>query len=199
MTKYILHGGHTRIRNEKNKIFFNEITKGLENGANILLIYFAKEKEKHQELYEDDKLNFKDNCGKKELSFILATEENFIEEIKKANAVYMRGGDTFKLLNFLKKFPEFNKLIKDKVVAGSSAGAYVLAEYFYTHTLDSVEEGLGILPIKVIAHYSDGETHEKIVDKLEKTGKNLEVVKLLDFESRILYGQFYKSKESRPN
>jgi len=158
----------------------------------------AIDKEKHQELYEDDKLNFfqiesevykprfqeREQWIDNDVNFILAKEENFIDELKKADTVYMRGGDTFKLLDFLRKFPEFKDLIKDKVVAGSSAGAYVLAKYFYENDVDVIGEGIGILPIKIIAHYDEAK-HKEIIKKLEKTGEDMELVLLREFESKV--------------
>jgi len=187
MTKYILHGGATSALDVENKIFFNAIAKDFKSDSTILLIYFSRKKEDYEQSFEQDKMMFLDNSDNKKVNFIVASEENFIEELKKADAVYMRGGDTLQLLNTLKKYTEFTDLIQTKkVVAGSSAGAYVLVKFFFSNSKNDIYEGLGILPIKMICHYKE-EKHKNIVEKLEETGEDLEIVKLRDFESRILY------------
>ena len=56
------------------------------------------------------------------------------------------------------------------MVAGSSAGAYVLSRY-YMSSKGEMGEGLGILPIKTFAHYDKGRKDE--LNKLDAFGDKL--------------------------
>lgn len=182
MTKYILHGGYTRDKNELNNSFFEEITKGLEGEIKILLVYFASEKTEYEQKRKKEEENFLSNSENKNLVFEIANENDLIDQIKKSDIIYIRGGITFKLLDVLKKYPTFSDVIKDKVIVGSSAGAYVLSKYFY-HRQEPVGvfKGLGILPISIHCHYKGDAT---IVGELESKG--LEVILLKDYEHRVI-------------
>lgn len=179
MTKYILHGGETRRKSEDNKKFFFEMTDGLFNPVNILCVYFAKEKKLWPQLLKEDKVNFSSVAPKKVLNFVLADEKTdvLVEQIKKADVIYLRGGKTGLLKKTLSKVKNLPELWKDKIVSGSSAGAYVLARYYqgndYGAHYDVVGEGLGILPIKVYTHYSA--EHRDQLEKLKKSGEELKV------------------------
>jgi len=43
MTKYILHGGATRVKSQSNRDFFIEILKDLDEPINLLISVHAKE------------------------------------------------------------------------------------------------------------------------------------------------------------
>ncbi len=166
MTKFILHGGGEGGGNELHDDFFCEIVKNLPEEAKVLCVYFAVPdelvEEKHR-AYEE----YFSRCNKngKAIELKIATRENFIEELGQADAVYFRGGDTLLLLDAIKKYPKFEKeILKKKVVAGSSAGVYFLANYAYSNSRDIIYKGLGILPIKVNCHYTKG----KDLSRLEK-------------------------------
>jgi peptidase E len=187
MTKYILHGGYTKLENDSNRAFFREIVKDLLDTATILLVYFAREDVEIPKLFERDKKSFL-GTGKKDLNFLVASSEDFIQQIQNADAVYLSGGETEKLLNTLKQFPAFAKAVTGKVVAGSSAGAYALARYYYSNSRNTVSEGLGILPVKVVCHFKS-KIHDvpatDPVELMEKYSENLELVVLADCESRL--------------
>jgi cation transport ATPase len=55
----------------------------------------------------------------------------------------------------LKKFPNLKELLNGKIIAGESAGVNVFGKFFYSPSVDKVGEGLGILPLKIIPHYSE--------------------------------------------
>lgn len=175
MTKYILHGGATRNKTEDNSRFFGEIISSLSNNATILCVYFAKPKELWSEIFRQEKINFSSVAKGKVINFLLASEETdiFVEQIKKSDAIFLRGGDTDKLKEALSGVGDLGDLWKDKVVAGSSAGVYVLSKYYYTNTKDGISEGLGILPIKSFCHYTD-EKQVKL-EELKSYRENLKV------------------------
>ena len=167
MTKYILHGGFTKQGCNNKKEFFSEITTNLPDKSNILLVYFHCTEEQLKRCFNENKKNFVDYSNGKNFQLVVATEKNFISQLKKADVVFIRGGDTIKLLEILKKQPKFIFEIKNKkIVVGISAGVYVLSKYFYANNVDEVFKGFGVLPIRARCHYS-GEL-KKIEKKFAK-------------------------------
>jgi peptidase E len=179
MTKYILHGGGETKESEANNIFFRETMKGFSGTANVLCVYFAKDKNvktwNWNALFEADKKQIVSACPSIKINFELANDNmaEFVKQIKKADVIYIRGGITSVLLSCLKQVPDFSEIIKDKIVAGCSAGALVLSKYYYDGDADSYAEGLGILPIKIICHW--GEARYTKLDGLKKTGEDLKI------------------------
>ncbi|MDO8560797.1 MAG: Type 1 glutamine amidotransferase-like domain-containing protein [bacterium] len=184
MIKFILHGGYTSDSNPLNAKFFAEITKDIPNNSTVLLIYFSRKKEECERLFAQDKAALIKNSEGKRLNYTIALEENFIEQLKGASAIYMRGGETQQLFDTLKKYPNFSEEILGKTVAGSSAGAYVLSKWFYSNSADDIFEGLAILPVKVIAHYNGEEDIVRLLK--EKHPQDMEIVILKDFESKVI-------------
>lgn len=175
MTKYILHGGNTSNKTGDNKNFFIEMTSSLLDNANILCIYFSRPKELWPELFAQDKIHFSSASPQEVFKFALADDKTYalVDQLKKSTLVYLRGGDTDKLIETLSKVNNLDELLKNKVVSGSSAGAYVLSKYYYTNSKDEIKKGLGILPIKTFCHYAE-EKSDKL-EKLKKYGEELKV------------------------
>jgi len=186
-TKFILHGGFTSTRNEFNRSFYEEIGRDVSDGGTILLIYFSRKEEDVESCFKQDSERILEQSNGKGFTILLATEEHFIDQLKKSDALYMRGGNTDRLLTVLKKFPDFKNLIKGKTVAGSSAGAYVIGTYGAGHTVENIREGLGLLPIRTICHYESSELPptEKSVEILKNTASELELVLLRDHEWKM--------------
>jgi peptidase E len=182
MATFILHGGYTSAPVQSNRDFFHKITKDLSDGASVLVCYFAREQKEYDRLFAEDQRNLIDNARGKEINVVLASVEHFVDQLSQAGALYMRGGSTQKLLSVLKRYPAFSKLIAGKVVAGSSAGAYVLAKYFYSQDERAVGRGLGLLPIGVIAHFDN---NQEELDQLKQAAKGLEVVTIPDSEFKV--------------
>jgi peptidase E len=182
MTKLILHGGETGIPNDSNKNYYREIVKGL-TSPKILLCYFSRPKEEWQKLFNQDKERFTNYTNRNDLTFILAVEENLLDQIKLSNVIYLRGGKTAKLQAVLSKIENLDSLIKEKVVVGSSAGFYVLSKY-YLGDNGIVYNGLGILPIKAFAHYDDSKKY--FFQKLKDCGEDLEVIALPETKYKVI-------------
>ena len=184
MTKYVLHGGFSKGGCNNTREFYHEIGKELSDGERVLSVYFhvdeASGDEKHQEVLD----GFKGN----KLEIVVASECDFVEQLKKSSALLMRGGDTIKLSEKLKKYRGLAEIIKEKkVVAGVSAGAYVLSEYFYTNHADYVDKGLGVLPIRTRCHYVE-EDDKKIAKKFSEFPESdkYELVLLRDCEYKVI-------------
>lgn len=175
MTKYILHGGAAKKETEDNRKFFIEITKGLPDPVSLLIVCFAKKKDIWDEVFENVKLTFSWALPEKQIEFVLASEntETFIEQIKKANALYMLGGETRVLRDYLAKVDNLEELWSGKVIAGSSAGALALAKYWYENDDDTYNKGLGIFPFKLFCHYTEKKSGK--LNGLKEYGDDSEV------------------------
>lgn len=190
MTKYILHGGYTSTENELNRTFYKEITHDIPNSATVLLCYFASKDEDNSRRFQEDSQRIKEQSQDKNLNFIQASEENFIDQLRQSDAFYMRGGSTPKLLGILKNYDNLKDKLDGKTIAGSSAGAYVIGKYSAFHDDESggkVREGLGLLPLRVVTHYesSDMPPNPEALALLVKTAPEMEIVKLKDFEWKV--------------
>ncbi len=186
-TKYILHGGYTRQENELNYSFFRELTKDVPEGGMVLMCFFASGDEDKTDTYEE-------LCQKivryssKQLRFNFAVGETFIEDIRSSDAVYFHGGSTRTLLKALEQFPDLKTLLQGKTVAGSSAGAYMLAAYGAAHNEDCAREGLGFVNKKVVCHYqsADMPPTDKSFEELAAIAPELETVFLRDCEWKVV-------------
>lgn len=203
MTKYILHGGQTKIDCESNTQFFREFLNLQKNEITILLCYFARAGEEWTKLEEQDKEKISDiNCHscagrnlekgigfpghsdacprmtlKKKITFILASKDKFLNQLVKSDVLYLRGGDGHIIRDVLSKYDDLGSLFQNKIMAGSSAGANVLAKYYYDQDTGRIEEGLGILPVKTICHYGDGNMYGRSFEK--------ELADLTDLEGNL--------------
>jgi len=178
-TKFILHGGLIGGINSYSDLFFKEILKDAPENPNVLLVLFAKEADAAPTSKARDMADFEKNSGGKKIIFQEADEKNFTEQLKSADVVYFHGGSTAKLLKALQVFPNLKDSLGGKIVAGESAGVYVLSTLFYSKTMGGLFAGLGIIPVKTICHYT-GENKEEL------TGNdNLEILLLADDQFKI--------------
>lgn len=190
MTKYILHGGYTSTGNELNRTFYEEIGRDVPDKGTILLCYFASQDEDNSNRFKEDSERIKEQSHGKDFTFLFANEKDFIEQLKQADALYMRGGSTPRLLGILKKYDDFKENLEGKTVAGSSAGAYAIGQYSAFHDDESggkVREGLGLLPLRVVCHYesSDLPPNPEAFSSLKNMAPELDLVLLKDFEWKI--------------
>ncbi len=190
MTKYILHGGYTSIDNELNRTFNEEITRDVPDGGAILFCYFASKDEDNSNRFKEDSERIKEQSHGKDFTFLLADETDFMEQLKQADALYIRGGSTPKLLGILRKYDNLKESLNDKTIAGSSAGAYAIGRYSAFHDDESggkVREGLGLLPLRVVCHYesSDLPPNPQALSLLKDMAPELDLVLLKDFEWKV--------------
>jgi len=190
MTKYILHGGYTSTDNELNRTFYEEVARDVPDGGVILLCYFASQDVDNSGRFEEDSQRLKEQSRGKNFAFLLANEENFIEQIKQSDALYIRGGSTPKLLEILKKYDKFKENLNGKTVVGSSAGAYAIGSYSAFHDDESggkIREGLRLLPLRVVCHYEslDLPPNPEALSLLKNTAPELDLVLLRDCEWKV--------------
>jgi peptidase E len=105
-------------------------------------------------------------------------------QIQTSDCIYIRGGVDEPLKNILSCLDSFGKLIKGKLVVGSSAGANILSKYYWRNSKNCIEEGLGILPIKVFCHYN--ETKKESFEQLKNHEEDLPVHTIPETEFIIL-------------
>ena len=157
MTKFILHGGRIREDNLNNQQFFKEIVEATDEPVKLLLVNFARQKENQHPVFLRDKRRFiKENPGKN-IIFSLASPNSKIlaTQLKETDSIYVTGGRHYhQVKKTISKVRNLKKLLENKTIAGSSAGAYLLAKYSYYTGLGGIIEGLGLVPVKVVGHYS---------------------------------------------
>jgi peptidase E len=153
MRKYILLGGYPYKGEGGGKAFCEEIVKGLKAPAKILLCYFARPEDEWQHVYVEDQAFFKRHLENFELDFQFAEVSKFKEQIDWTDVLYFKGGTTELLMERLHLCDGWEKLLDDKTIVGSSAGADLLSAYHYNIDNLKLEEGLGLVRAKTIPHY----------------------------------------------
>lgn len=130
-----------------------ECIEGLGDKPKFLLCNFAQGREYWESKfpgYSDEiKVDMPDNINP---SFVLAFPDDFVDQCKEADIIYLHGGDDHLIQYWLKKF-NLEDIFKDKVVATNSAASDVLVASYWTCDWRLCREGLGILPIKFIPHF----------------------------------------------
>lgn len=183
-TRFLLHGGRVKLNDERNNSFFRELVKDLSDGDIVLSIGFAGHDEaKRLEYFERDK-KFLLSQAETEIQVINATYDDLPNQIRAAKSIYITGGDVPKLINDIRRYPHFLKLLKGKLVAGTSAGACLFSTYYLNCPKLEVLQGLGVFPIRLAVHYGSLEFNstDATVKLLEKYSQDLELVRLEECE-----------------
>jgi peptidase E len=153
MTKYILDGGYIQKAKDGGRAFVEELVKDIDlyRPIKILDCIFAWTEDSWGEKIKEDKELFSKFITNFEL--ILAYQDKFVDQVRNADVIFLRGGETDILLERLSKSGDWTKELEGKTVVGTSAGAMALVKY--SHALEKNEfiAGLGIVPVKVIAHW----------------------------------------------
>ena len=191
MTKFILVGGYIQKATDGGKAFAEAVVDGFDQPVRILVCAFARPHDAWEETLQNDKQFFTSMLRVKTL-LTLATPENFLEQLDKTDAVYFKGGRTCELISVLEKCTGWEKKLKGKTVAGSSAGVNFLAKHYYSLDELKAYDGLGILPIKALVHYrSDYNAPNidwnKAHHELQNSGdEELEILRLREGEFKII-------------
>ena len=192
MTKYILLGGYLAKARDGGKSFADELVKGYGVAPKILLCLFARSSETWQETFEKESSAFRAYLPDKKLNIELADPVMFSQQVRWADAIYLRGGITNTLVEELRKSPDWTSELDSKTLAGSSAGADAIATYHYNLDTQAVGNGLGLLPIKMVPHWRSDYGGGKIdwdgaYAELKAYGDDLPIVTLAEgqFEVRV--------------
>ena len=153
MTKYILYSGGMKKSSDKGKKFFEEVFKGLGKNPKLLVCNFAQPRENWEEKFAQDQEHLRELFTEDiEPILTLAFPDKFEQQIKECDAIYIRGGDDHLIQYWLHQF-DLPKIWEGKAVSAISAGSNALSTYFWTCDWRQCMDGLGILPIKFLAHY----------------------------------------------
>lgn len=163
MIKYILVGGYVHKAPDEGKAFCDELIKGIDKKPiKILDCMFARKKEDWQESIDKDQVFFSKFI--KDFELELADPDKFTEQVKNSDVIYLRGGYTSPLMELLSKDKSWIKELDGKVLAGTSAGADVIAKHYTVLKTHRVGDGLGLLPIKFIPHWMSDYSDEEVKD-----------------------------------
>lgn len=190
MTKYILSGGYAYKAPDGGKSFCDEIIKGIEKPVKILDCLFAREFTDWEQRFSDDRNFLIKHIDNFEL--ILATPENFIEQLKNADVLFFQGGHPRQLMETLNTVSDWKNYLDSKVVVASSAGADALVSYYGVGKTMNIGTGFGLLPIKFIPHWQSDYDKSLIInwnqllENLKSHGEEMEVVTLGDSEFKII-------------
>ncbi len=159
MTKYVLNSGGLKKNPEMAKEFFAEVLSNLGQKPKVLFCFFASRREYWKVKMKEYANRFKELSPERvKPSFALALPDRFVGQVAKSDAIMLFGGDDALLQYWLNQF-DIPILWNKKVVAGSSAGSNVLCTDFWICDWRRCTEGLGILPIKLLAHYQSSYGH----------------------------------------
>jgi len=186
-TKFILHGGFTRVDNQLNQTFFRELVKEIPESGNILMCFFASGEEDKTDVFVELSEKIIQQAVGKDVSFTVATQDGFLKQLEMSDVIYFHGGHTRVLLATLKQYDNVQHFFNHKTVAGSSAGAYTLVKYGTAHDEEHVREGLGALPVRVVCHFQSEKLPptETSLAELKNTAPELELVFLKDYEWKV--------------
>jgi len=152
-TKYVLESGNISSHPKLRKQFHTELVKGLNDEPSFLICAFAKLRESWEETYKHYSELIKDDVPRSvKLRFTLAVPQTFEQQCKEADVIYIGGGDDHLVQYWMKQF-DLPAIFRNKVIASNSAGTNMLVQSFWTCDWRECMDGLGILPIKFIAHY----------------------------------------------
>lgn len=198
---FIAGGGSEKQSIEIDEEFVKEVLK---SGSNILYIPIAINEKKHP--YEDC-LNWIRNClskyGKINITMLTDLNNKNSMDLKKYNAIYIGGGNTFKLMKLLTD-SKFGDLItkyyySGGIIYGGSAGAIILgksikvAEHADVNEVNLKKfEGLNLIDGKSVwPHYSKTQDFE--INKFINENK-LDVIAVPEDSGLIFFNGKFKVK-----
>jgi peptidase E len=159
MTKYILAGGYVNKAEDGGKAFYEELVKGINNKpVKILDCMFARPIEDWEETFKSDQNLFSQFI--KDFELELAVQEKFVEQVKNSDVIFLRGGHTQQLFKLLSQDKAWINELDGKVLAGTSAGAQVIAKYYHVLSSSRTGDGFGLLPVKFIPHWKANDFDE---------------------------------------
>lgn len=192
MTKYILVGGYFPKAPDNGKAFLVELIKGHNKPVKILDCLYARPKELWDKLFLEDKEFFSKFIPKEDFEMQLANIKKFIEQVKWADVIFLKGGTTKDLMESLNKTPNWTNYLDNKTLAGTSAGADVISKYYGVGKTGRVNGvGLGLLPIKFIPHWKSNSSQylnanwENILEGLKNYKEDLPIYTLAEGEFKV--------------
>lgn len=153
MIRIILAGGYLHKAPDEGKYFCEELIRGKSRTVRILICMFARLREVWDETYARDIEFFHTFLPEVTMAFELAEYENFIDQVGRADIIYLRGGSSEELVRALEEKAEWKKYLEGKTIAGSSAGADALSTFYFGLHDSKIRKGVGLALVKVIPHF----------------------------------------------
>lgn len=154
MTKYVVNSGGLRGNPEKMAEFFTEVVDGLGDAPKVLMCFFAEPREDWEKSFESFKKYFESSLDENITPvFELAFPDEFEQQCKNADAIYIHGGDDYLLRYWMDKF-NVSVIWKDRTIGTNSASSSILATSYWTCDWRQCFDGFGVLPIKFIPHFN---------------------------------------------
>jgi peptidase E len=177
MIKYILVGGYIHKAKDEGRAFCEELIKGInKKPVKILDCMFARSQDSWEKKIKEDYVLFSKFI--KNFDLELADPLKFTEQVKNSDVIFLRGGYTQVLFKLLNKDTSWIKELDGKVLAGTSAGAEVIAKYYHVLSTNRIGDGLGLLSIKVVPHWNSDYSDETVKNiNWDKTLKELKEYK----------------------
>ncbi len=155
MTKYILVGGYVQKGARGGQDFCDAFVKDLPRDSQVLICPFARPEDAWQNSFEERRNFFLKFIDREDLSYENAQPEIFSKQCRESSAIFFMGGDSeARLMKYATKDTSWmsKKVLENKTLAGTSAGAYALSRYYYDITDYTIKSGLGLAKVKSIVH-----------------------------------------------
>ena len=174
---------------------FLDFANSIDKEKPILYIPLAMDKSKYNDCYKWFKAELK-TVNLTNFEMIQSSEELSNKNLSKYSAIYIGGGNTFRLLSELKKYDILNNLRNyDGIIFGGSAGAIIfgkdinhckLEEYNIIGLKDTT--GLNYLQDYAILCHLNDKNLEKNKDYLEKYSRKNKLIYLPEEDVILLTG-----------
>ncbi len=153
MTKYVLNSGGLKNNPNRARMYFDELCKGMSSKTKVLWCFFATlptptkvRFEKYTNLFAE---YFPESVSPQNFN---ATLENFVEEVRQADVVYLHGGEVVPLKEVLQQI-DYQEVFRGKVIGCNSASSMVFSSSYWSCSNRTCGDGLGLFDIKYLAHY----------------------------------------------
>ena len=176
MTKYVLNSGGMSSNPDGARRFFAELVKDLGNNPKILICAFAQPRGVWESSFEPYNERYRGYMPAGVTpEFTLAMPDDFANQVAQSDAIYCHGGDDHLALYW---FTTLNvaSVWEGKPVGTCSATTHILSKHFWTCDWRRTMDGMGVLPIRTLAHYNSayGETDPRGPIDWEQAKRELE-------------------------
>jgi len=190
MTTFVLHGGNTRVPSPDNAAFFGHFTDLVnKDSLKIAMCYWAREKERWQTLYEQDKSHVLTQTTK-HVTFVLVQDvSDLYQQLETCDALYVSGGDAAPIEAYLPELQDLKKHLQGKVYLGSSMGAYIVSNNYIDNDSPEniIKPGLGFVPVSTLCHWNAEIQKQEKIDLLKTNDPNARIVTLDEGKCEIFY------------
>lgn len=158
-TTFVLHGGYSLRESKDNEAFYKLFTTLVEKDhVKILLCYFAQEKIKWDNLFNQHKSKIIEQSDKEVEIYVANDTRDLLRKLETSDVLFVEGGKDYLIEPQLPKLRELDKAINGKVYLGSSMGAFIVCKNYVLSFMDQdvnhVHEGLGIVPFNALCHWN---------------------------------------------